>query len=223
MTFHHAFRYQQIIQPVFTDFDVKKKFLIPTLRAYSKGKDHCIWFLYMWNIFLWNMQTGSYNFHSSYFCQKCWYPKGASCPWIIKRPPLVVVVVVFLACVLHLPPEEMVDFDTTSGWDWEPAAFTHLCLQPGNSFPGCVDGALLQRTDRSPPEWRLWFLQKLTTTCFNSYPSYGLFTVTENYFQGLQRQRWEDRGGVWKGEESHPPLFVACTAAAENNSFAAKT
>lgn len=25
MTFHHAFRYQQIIQPVFTDFDVKKK------------------------------------------------------------------------------------------------------------------------------------------------------------------------------------------------------
>lgn len=44
------------------------------------------------------------------------------------------------SCLLRLPPEkEVADCDTTSAWEWEPAAVPQLRLQSGNSFPGSLE------------------------------------------------------------------------------------
>lgn len=74
------------ITPMKNAFEKWKKFknlLLPESVAY----------------FLLDIQTGSYHFHSSYFCQKCWHPKRASLfdsrSWIIKRPLLVFYLFIF--------------------------------------------------------------------------------------------------------------------------------
>lgn len=111
------------------------------------------------------------------------------------------------ACLLWLPPQKgMANCDTTSGGAREPPALPHLCLESGNSFPGSLVGALLQRIDRSLQE-RLWFLSDEHLSQLKTiYNKEGLFPGATK----AEIERYRVCVCERKGEESHPfPLSCA--------------
>lgn len=124
--------------------------LISTVTGYSS--------YYVSNIlFITNTKTGKRT--SSSTAHISVKPADSESCWLPKISNALRSVFFGWARVLRLSPQKgMPECDTTSGWEWEPPALPHLCLESGNSFPGSLHEALLQWIDRSLQECRLWFL-----------------------------------------------------------------